>query len=613
MTNIIQVQNRLKSVPDETLISEIQKPTGQAPSFLVLNELNRRKNDRAEYARRQEEGPQTTVAEDIVKPPAPPAGIGALRPPQAAMSPQAMAPRAAGPQMAMASPMPTPRQATMPGQGVMPGQGAMPGQPIRMNRGGQIQRFDTGSRGDAVRRPLPLDALTVDPATRLGGVLGGTALGDETNYLDLMTSSPNRVGGGGPSSPELERQRLDLLRRLDDVPSTQIDMAPFKQVYTDELAAVKEGRSDARARGLFSAGLGILDRASQYGASQKGLGFLAGAQPAVSEYEKALAGLATRGTAAQRGMSELGLRAADLTQRRETAARENIMNRLRDINTQQQIRYQGQDVGTRARGQQFDETKFAKTFPLQERKVTATETDVKTKKAQAISKWRADQFSRDRKWQAQSNVQDILKAYRLKEMKKYKDQNLSKEGLAEKLSVKEVVRKVKNPMTDTEEEFTFYETGDPDILRKAFLAADPQAQSRIKAAQETRQLHLTAELRQQRKDLQALQTLQESKDPKLRYLDQDPKMAGTAMELIIKYNIKKHKALSQTGDRGDKARAEFLKKFEDPAFRLQIKEMIQRETTTGENIIAAKESIKQMQALKRQGLGVRIGFEVEKN
>ena len=115
MTNIIQVQNRLKSVPDETLISEIQSPTGQAPSFLVLNELNRRKNDRAEYARRQEEGPQTTVAEDIVKPPAPPAGVGALRPPQAAMSPQAMAPRAAGPQMAMASPMPTPRQATMPG------------------------------------------------------------------------------------------------------------------------------------------------------------------------------------------------------------------------------------------------------------------------------------------------------------------------------------------------------------------------------------------------------------------------------------------------------------------------------------------------------------------
>ena len=69
MTNIIQVQNRLKSVPDETLISEIQKPTGQAPQVLVLNELNRRKNDRAEYARRQEEGPQTTVAEDIVKQP----------------------------------------------------------------------------------------------------------------------------------------------------------------------------------------------------------------------------------------------------------------------------------------------------------------------------------------------------------------------------------------------------------------------------------------------------------------------------------------------------------------------------------------------------------------
>ena len=65
MTNIIKVQNRLKSVPDEILVKEIQRPTGQAPQFLVLNELNRRKNDRAEYARLQQEGPQTTVAEAI--------------------------------------------------------------------------------------------------------------------------------------------------------------------------------------------------------------------------------------------------------------------------------------------------------------------------------------------------------------------------------------------------------------------------------------------------------------------------------------------------------------------------------------------------------------------
>ena len=72
MTNIIQMENRLKSAPDEALLKEMQRPTGQAPQFLILNELNRRKNTRQEYSKRLQEGQQTTVAEDIVAPSAPP-------------------------------------------------------------------------------------------------------------------------------------------------------------------------------------------------------------------------------------------------------------------------------------------------------------------------------------------------------------------------------------------------------------------------------------------------------------------------------------------------------------------------------------------------------------
>jgi hypothetical protein len=129
MTNIIQVQNRLKSVPDETLISEIQQPTGQAPSFLVLNELNRRKNDRAEYARRQQEGPQTTVAEDVVRPAAPP-----VRPPMGQAGPPMPPPQAMGAPQAM------------PPQQQMAQQPPMRPQPVQMNEGGlaSLPKFAQG-------------------------------------------------------------------------------------------------------------------------------------------------------------------------------------------------------------------------------------------------------------------------------------------------------------------------------------------------------------------------------------------------------------------------------------------------------------------------------------
>ena len=617
MTNIIQVQNRLKSVPDETLISEIQRPTGQAPSFLVLNELNRRKNDRAEYARRQEEGPQTTVAEDIVKPTTPPAGIGALRPPQAAMGPQAMAPRAAGPQMAMASPMPTPRQATMPGQGVMPGQGAMPGQPIRMNRGGPLS-FKGGLPTYQQERVVNKDEIFGGVNESLDSLSSRLSkydpLATEYTTQDLvqaLNSGPNVVGGG-VSSPEmdaLDAREFALQNRLGRATTTPIDLSPFQKYYTDELAAVKEGRSDARGRGLLTAGLGILDRASQYGASQKGIGFLAGAQPGVSQYEKALEGLATRGTAAQRGISELGVRGADLGLRRQTAERDTILKEIDNINARRRLLNDERRTGIAQQTQDFGEQKWAEQFPLEERKVKAIEADVNTKKAQFISKWREGKFTKRNKWQAQSNVQSILKSNWDKLQKDIK--NLSKEEQKKKIeesSVKEMKEKVANPISGEDEFFTYYETNDPDFLRNAFLAASPADQARIKSAHESQQLRLSSEIRLQSKALQDLQTLQEGQDPQLRYLDQDPKMGRKAIELIIKYNIKKHKALSQTGDRGDKARAEFIKKFEDPAFRLQIKKMIQQQTKTGKNILAMKEEIGMLKSLKRQGLGGGVKF-----
>lgn len=63
--NILQLQERLKDLPDNALMQEMQMPTGNAPQFLVLSELKRRKRMRDEY-KRQEAADMKTVAEEVV-------------------------------------------------------------------------------------------------------------------------------------------------------------------------------------------------------------------------------------------------------------------------------------------------------------------------------------------------------------------------------------------------------------------------------------------------------------------------------------------------------------------------------------------------------------------
>jgi hypothetical protein len=54
--NIIDLQERLKDLPENALMQEMQTPTGTAPQFLVLSELKRRKRMRDEYQRQEGAG-----------------------------------------------------------------------------------------------------------------------------------------------------------------------------------------------------------------------------------------------------------------------------------------------------------------------------------------------------------------------------------------------------------------------------------------------------------------------------------------------------------------------------------------------------------------------------
>ena len=83
--NVIEVQEALKDFSQEQLIKEMQMPSGQAPQFLVLSELNRRQRMKQDFEARQAQQ-QPTVAEKLVAAAgAPQGGIGAMA--------QAMAPQ----------------------------------------------------------------------------------------------------------------------------------------------------------------------------------------------------------------------------------------------------------------------------------------------------------------------------------------------------------------------------------------------------------------------------------------------------------------------------------------------------------------------------------------
>jgi hypothetical protein len=63
--NLIEIAEDLKDLPDQYLMQEIQQPTGNFPSYLIVSELGRRKRMRDKVAK---EMPSQTVAARIVYP-----------------------------------------------------------------------------------------------------------------------------------------------------------------------------------------------------------------------------------------------------------------------------------------------------------------------------------------------------------------------------------------------------------------------------------------------------------------------------------------------------------------------------------------------------------------
>ena len=131
--NIIDIQDNLKDFSEQQLIKEIQMPSGMAPQFLVLSEINRRKRMRDDYAKSQAVNQMTVAEEAIAAGGVPQTGIRGM---SEAMAPQSsMAQSGIGTVMNQAmkpSPMP---QREMSEAEVM---GMAEGGVVRMQNGGDL-------------------------------------------------------------------------------------------------------------------------------------------------------------------------------------------------------------------------------------------------------------------------------------------------------------------------------------------------------------------------------------------------------------------------------------------------------------------------------------------
>jgi hypothetical protein len=77
--NLFEVQERLKDFSKDQLVGEMQTPSGTAPPYLVLSELQRRTRMEQSAAAAQGGAPQTSVAEDaVVAAGVPQAGIAGM-------------------------------------------------------------------------------------------------------------------------------------------------------------------------------------------------------------------------------------------------------------------------------------------------------------------------------------------------------------------------------------------------------------------------------------------------------------------------------------------------------------------------------------------------------
>lgn len=191
--NLIEIANNLKDVPDQILLKEVQRPSGAYPAYLVVSEMGRRKRMRDAATK---EPPQTTVAQDLAQPSREDMMAAMARAQQAQMMSQP-APRlnaqASSPAGLMGMPEAAQSLAAQDAMAAQPVQRMAGGGMVAFERGGEVQRFQTGGQPRYGMRFEDLPMYETPPANSLGEMIGNffTRPGQR---IDPVTGEPLYLG-----------------------------------------------------------------------------------------------------------------------------------------------------------------------------------------------------------------------------------------------------------------------------------------------------------------------------------------------------------------------------------------------------------------------------------
>jgi len=174
--NIIQIQDRLKGLPDTDLVNYVEQPMGEVPIYLALGELQRRKEMRERY--QADQTPPPSVAEQLVaeaKPQPMQMGLGS-------MAPQAMTP--------VTQPEIDPRQ--MAASGIAANPVSNVGGPAMMAAGGIVPGFKVGGQftTDLIKRQAEEKAKNI--AKDAAGATG--IAGTISSATDKVKDKPGMLG-----------------------------------------------------------------------------------------------------------------------------------------------------------------------------------------------------------------------------------------------------------------------------------------------------------------------------------------------------------------------------------------------------------------------------------
>jgi len=287
--NILEVEDMIKGMPDDSLFREAQQPTGQVPQFLVISEIQRRSDMRRRFQAQQQQ-PQTTVKDQILQ-----QGIGGMVPQQMR---QDLAPQQAAPQMGVPA---------QPG-GMGAPAGAPMQAPVQMASGGLTRMQDMGrvpgmSQSELIQRAqgLGLPLQQIQAALQAGRLrelidssssMGLPSLGMPGIELSMSTAEavPLDIDRAYDKRNELERLAAQV-RSLDAVP------APTSPATAPSFAGA--GVGDDRESRLDDSYFGGQpgDRSDQQGLGSMGLpstgSMVAGAtnfdaDPAMEQFQKIL-------------------------------------------------------------------------------------------------------------------------------------------------------------------------------------------------------------------------------------------------------------------------------------------------------------------------------------